>query len=351
MAALRNPARTDNGMVTFRGQRLRKVTVAAPVQRFIITPPEPGQTIFYIDPVRMLPVRTLSQVREKTGWRTVATMDYDFPAAMSPSVFQIPPGYEKINLQTFGVAVGARFQKPLAEKRFASGTIALRDVQVNEDGDVFILYTNGSTRAADKPGNPFISGVSDNLGTSYAGTAGAIDPFMKIQNDPNGRGIVVGSETMQGVCMVPATPPVGKWKPRTFRIAYRFVEKVAGKPTWRDAAFTVPVTKPSSPLLPTYGADLAKLQLLGGDAAQFRNDRVMARRGYYSNKRDWHNLLRVTDGEVRAGTADTNTYLDRAEAFRALGDSGAAKAALDVAERADKTGSHADAIRRQREQR
>ncbi|MBC7805469.1 MAG: hypothetical protein H7145_04895 [Akkermansiaceae bacterium] len=338
---LRAPHRTDLGIVTENGRRLRKVAVASPVQRNLITPPTPGRSVFVIDDTMMLPVRVEDQLPDAGGWRTVCTIRYDF--RVSPRDFTIPSDFEKYSVTGLGERAGSEFARPLAEKRFTTRTIALRDVQVNRDGDLFVLYTDGEkpTKGCE---NSFASIVSDSRGTRYTGTAGGITPFMFCDDTASNRGLVVDGQAIHGFCAVPVTPVTGEWLPRTVTIEVHYIEYVRTKAFTRTALFTVPVRKQRTTLLPTYAPYLAKLSLAGGDPAQFKVAREWTRRTSLYNKGDWQGIVRSTSREIQENIADVNTYLSRAEAFQNLRQWDGARDALAQAERKDALGFYGDQI-------
>jgi hypothetical protein len=348
LRAVRNPHGTNLGTVKENGRRLQRIAVPAPVQPTMMSTPTPGRSVFWVDKERMIPARIEQQLPEKGGWRTVCTLRYDTTLSVSPAVFRVPPGIETYSIEELGVRAGKRFARPLAQKRFATRTIAIRDVQANRDGDVFILYTDGSTFNESRDGCGME--ITDSRGTEYAGTAGAIEPFQYHADKPMSRGMVADGQVLLGVCAVPLTPETGPWKPRTISLVMRFGERVGKKNHERAMRFTFPITKPRTALLPDYAPDLSKLSLAGGDPAQFKVARDGGRRMTLYNKGDWHGIVRSTDREIREGIADVNTYLSRAEAFQNLRQWDGARDALAQAERKDTLGFYGDQIAEARKQ-
>ncbi|MBC8138126.1 MAG: hypothetical protein H8F28_19780 [Fibrella sp.] len=342
LQAIRNPRGTNLGTVQEGGRRLQKIAVSAPVQRTMLSAPTPGRSVFWIDKERMIPARIDQQLREKGRWRTVCTLRYDTTLSVSPSVFRVPPGIVTYSVEELGIRAGKRFARPLVQKQFATRTIAIRDVQANRDGDVFILYTDGSTFNERRDGCGME--ITDSRGTEYAGTAGAIEPFMYHSDKISSRGMVVDGRVLLGVCAVPLTPETGDWKPRTINLVMRFGERIGKKNYQRAMRFTLPTPKPRTDLLPTYAPDLSKLSLQGGDPAQFKVAREWGRRTTLYNRGDWQGIVRSTDREIRENIADVNTYLSRAEASRNLRQWDGARDALAQAERKDALGFYGDQI-------
>jgi len=318
------------------GRPLQKIAVYGPVQRFITYRPESGRAIFWIDKSKMLPARAEQQLQEKGNWITIQTVDFDFEQPVSPAVFTIPSDVRTADIRVLGEEAGRPFIRPIAEKQFHSRTIALRDVQVNQEGDIFVLYTDGSTRDTNK--ESYATVVGDDRGTVYAGTAGGIEPFLYCTDKADNRGMTIGKEAVSGICVTPVSPLVGAWKSRKITVEIHFVEWIKNKCYTRTALFTVPVQHPAAKLLPTYGPTLRMLLLAGGDARQFRLDRESARRAYLFNHQDWPGMIASTNRAIDQGIVDVNTYLERANAYNKLGKRAEAEAELARAREEDKNG-------------
>jgi hypothetical protein len=298
----------------------------------------------------MLPALTEHQLRENGRWTTVAQTELDLEGSVSPNLFATPSrGVRIYDLRAYGAQVGSRFARPLANKRFATRTIALRDVQVNRDGDLFILYTDGSTPKKNRLVFPDSIPVDDR-GTTYTGTAGGIEPFMYHENPQLSRGMVVDGEVMQGFCvvpLVPVTPLPTSALPTKVTITFGFTERQGNKTFSGRTRFTVPVRRTES-LLPTYAPDLAILMLDGGEE-QFKQTRESGRRMHYSNAQDWSGMIGSSGRAIGQGVSDVHTYLDRATAFGQLGRPEQARQALSAARARDELGWYADQIKRAEE--
>ncbi|MES2462791.1 MAG: hypothetical protein V4671_19590 [Armatimonadota bacterium] len=334
----------DLGMVTYQGRRLQRVAVPSRVQKLPFLTPVPGRTVLTIDRDRMLPALTEQQVREGNAWVTVSQVELDLHDSVSTDVFTIQDKNVRIyDINAYGAQAGSRFRQPLASKKFATRTIAVRDVQVNREGDLFILYTDGSTPKQNRlvfPGD-----IRDDRGTKYTGTAGGIDPYMYHENPQNSRGMTVDGQVIQGFCLVPlvpVTPLPTSALPQKVTITFGFTERQGKKTFSGRTRFTVPVQRTNT-LLPGYAADLAILDLSGG-AQQFKQTREDGRRVYYLNSRDWSGVIGSTDRSIAQGIADVNTYLDRADAFLEIGKQEEARTALSAARAADENGFYADRI-------
>ncbi len=226
----------------------------------------------------------------------------------------------------------------------------MRDVQVNPDGDVFVLYTDGSTREEDRSDRSiFYDRFTDDRGTVYVGATGAVDPFMYLylQNPRNSRGMTGGREILKGICMIPLVPPpYGSPAPRVIDLTIGFSEQQNKKWFTGRAEFTLPIRQTKT-LLPDYSADLPALSFYGGGAEAYRRERETSRRDSYLSSQDWSGMIWATDRAIRAGVTDVNTYLARARAFHELGQPQEVRKALAAARIADELGYHSDEIAEQ----
>ena len=346
-AALASDRNEDLGIVQENGRAFQKVAFSTPISSLIGREAQQGRLLLTIDRDQALPHVIETQLRRNGVWVTQIRSEFDFVHPVQADDFRITDKNVRIvDLDAYGATVGRRFARPLAQKVFPARTIALRDIQVNRDGDVFVLYTDGSTRDKDAHSYPEIS---DSLATVYAGTAGGIEPFMYHQEKEMSRGITIGNEILRGECIVPIAPLTGAWKPRTFTIRISVQEKVGARAVTRDAKFTISVAKPTTTLLPDYSGDLATLCLAGGNEKEYLASRLSARCAHFSNERDWKNLIAVTNSAVRDNSADVPTYLTRAEAFHNLGNAAETRASLTAADRQDRQGFYQDQIRRTRQ--
>jgi hypothetical protein len=119
-------------------------------RRVSIEKEEPaGETrhILLVDPRTDLPYRAEFQLKTTAGWTTrgIAEMRYNEPLD-SATIFtpDFPKTASWIDEDAERTHLKERLARGIAEKRAGSGRrIVLRDFQVNDEGDVFLLYSAG----------------------------------------------------------------------------------------------------------------------------------------------------------------------------------------------------------------
>jgi hypothetical protein len=331
-AAKAGPPPEDLGIEIRNGHRIQKAAVRGPVQSLPWEPAAPGRTVVWVDLDRLVPVVIEAQVPRNGGWSPILRMEFEFDGAVPDETFSLPPGVRLYDQQAFGLEVGKRFERPLARQQAGARTVTLRDAQINRDGDVFVLYTDGSTpqRIAENDGE-----LTDDRGTRYTPKTGGFTP----------RGIVTHGEAMRGFCFVPVEPAGPAKGPRRLRLTIRPQENGSSRQPRQAATFSIAAPAHRTGLFPSYAAELVDLAAAdGADPARFRLDREQARRVYFYNRDDPRGVIRSSDGALRRGVSDAATFLDRAAAFERLGRFAETRAAIRRARELDELGSHADVI-------
>ena len=133
--------------------------------------------------------------------------------------------------------------------------VVVRDFQVNERGDVFLLYTadNAVGRESDD-----LAELTDEFGTKYVSSVfqhrrkfGFIPTSLEANiGDNRMSGYLFNNEEVQGCWWVPLQPQ-GRWKPRRFTLTLRV-------PRLGSAVFNLPVQKPATADLPEYMPYMAR---------------------------------------------------------------------------------------------
>ena len=271
------------------------------------------------------------QALRKGAWETQIQLDYDWEHPIAEGTFDTNfPNSKIYELDKFGEEMGKRFEKPIAVQKFATRTIALRDVQVNAEGDVFVLFTDGS-----KPeGKPYkdesvLDNPTDSLKREYARTMGGMMPFMRVSNGKD-RGLTIGGEIIDGACSTLAKPLVGAWQPRTIEFSVHFNEQVGSKYYTRFARFSVPIARPKTALLPDYAEALQILALPGGEKTRFEKDRDSGRLSQAWNDRRWDDLLTLTQQSLKRYPDEFWPRLYQVRALRHLGRLPKARQALNA---------------------
>jgi hypothetical protein len=311
----RPPGVVDEGEVLRDGRRFRRLVEESSVQNPLSSKMEKRRTIEWVDIERRRVDRVEIQALKDGVWETQTRLDYDwhrpFPSATFDTRF---PGAKIYEWDRFGEAAGKRFTKPLATKTFASRTIALRDVQVNARGDVFVLFTDGSREKKRHTEESNLSlGHTSSRESPYIHATSAMEPYMEVTNGKD-RGLTVSGEVVQGACFILKKPLTGPWKPQTFDITIHFNEQDSKDKTiyhTRWAHFPVTITRPKTPLLPDYADALRVLDLAGGDKAHFEGQRVFYQQWIAEQEERWADLLSLAQQSLKYYAKNEEPVLQR----------------------------------------
>ncbi|MBC8104028.1 MAG: WD40 repeat domain-containing protein, partial [Cytophagales bacterium] len=223
------------------------------------------------DPKTDLPFRMEMRLKTEAGWRTMFTgeMRYNTPLDTA-RVFvpDFPRAARRMDLDAEQAHLRERLAQGLAEKS-ASGSrrVVLRDLRVNKEGDVFLLYTAGK-----RLGDAFGSGlcwagrdwtvtVTDDLGNRYVPHANRL-----LSGDPlpgeELSALVYGGERLEGEAWTPEAHQRSPWRPRQFTITFhldpRNLHGDHGTDTKAQLSETVtfflPVRHPNTALVPDYSS-------------------------------------------------------------------------------------------------
>ncbi|WP_309719159.1 hypothetical protein [Armatimonas sp.] len=318
----------DEGEITRAGRRFRCFSQPQEADGFLLRG-KSCRSLAWVDLAQKRLDRVELQMKRQETWETRVQLDYHWERPFPEELFSTKfPGAKIYELDRFGQEAGRHFAKPLAVQKFASRTIALRDVQVNAEGDVFVLFTDGARPEKPHAEASVLSKLTDSRGTRYAGTIGAMEPFMEVSNGKD-RGLTVGGEMVQGACFTHAMPLDKPWKPRTFQIHMHFNELIGKKYYTRYAKFSVSVTRPKTPLLPDYATALRVLSLPGGEKMRFEKDRDSGRQSHAWNERRWAELLTLTRQSLKRYPDEFWPRLYQVQALRHLGRLSEARMALN----------------------
>ncbi|WP_394793256.1 hypothetical protein [Armatimonas sp.] len=313
----REPGVVDEGEVVLEGRRFRRLTQTTTQKEGLLRGEVRSESLVDLQERRL--ARVELQMHGSGGWKTRVRLEY-YAGSQTPEGFFEPtfPRAKIYNLDAFGAEIGRRFARPLAVKKFASRTIALRDVQVNSEGDIFVLFTDGARENKPHKEASTLDIPTDSLRTKYTGTAGAMEPYMEMSKGKE-RGLTVDGDRMHGTCFTLAKPLVGKWRPRTLQIPIHFNEQVGKKYYTRSANFTVPIARPRAALLPDYAEALQILSLAGGEKERFETDRDRDRQVAAWNDRRWADLLTLTERSLTRYPDEFYARLYNVQALRHLG--------------------------------
>ena len=324
----REPGVVDEGEVVLEGRRFRRLTQTTTQKEGLLHGEVRSESLVDLQERRL--ARVELQRHGFGGWKTRVRLEY-YANSQTPEGFFEPtfPRAKIYNLDAFGAEVGRRFARPLAVKKFASRTIVLRDVQVNSEGDIFVLFTDGARENKPHKEGSMFDIPTDSLKTKYTGTAGAMEPYMEMSNGKE-RGLTVNGNMMHGTCFTLAKPLVGKWRPRTLQIPIHFNEQVGKKYYTRSANFTIPIARPRTALLPDYADALQILSLAGGEKERFETDRDRDRQVAAWNDQRWADLLTLTERSLARYPDEFYSRLYRVQALRQLGRFVEARQALNT---------------------
>ena len=133
--------------------------------------------------------------------------------------------------------------------------VVIRDFQVNERGDVFLLFTantvvgwegDSSAELTDEFGTKYVSSVSQHR-SKFVFVPTSLESGLA---DNKMSGYLFNNEEVEGCWWVPLQPQ-GRWKPRRFTLTLRL-------PHVGSAVFTLPVQKPETANLPEYMPYMAR---------------------------------------------------------------------------------------------
>lgn len=125
---------------TIDGRRARVATIEPARERIRI--------VLYADPKTMLPFRNDLLRPTRDGWKINATSTMEYNRPLSAALFEpkFPAGTRVVEAGAGREEWVRSLQKPLAIVWDGTRRIPIRDVQMNEQGDVFVLYTAGRPR-------------------------------------------------------------------------------------------------------------------------------------------------------------------------------------------------------------
>jgi tetratricopeptide (TPR) repeat protein len=221
----------------------------------------------------------------------------------------------------------------------------IRDLQVNAEGDVFLLYTAGAF-----PGDVWPDWsieLTDEFGTRYLAGENAFQPYQG-GGRPGGEGYVFDGEKLVGAWWVPVVPQ-RSWKARRFRITFHVQpvihhgrDPAAVENYSASADFALRVGRPGSALVPLYMPYMAERL----DERAVRSWGARARAVYYRQSGDprklekalafYREVSRLRDEEaqeVGQPIHDPQTWFEIGEVLRDLRRKEEARAAFEEAAR------------------
>ncbi len=229
--------------------------------------------VLLVEAATDLPIEMEMEVTSvHSGKKLKLFAEFQFDQVLAASLFEpkFPAGTRVVDHDKGKEEWRQRLAKGIARQKVGDRTIVIRDLQVNAEGDVFLLYTAGK-----RPGDSFRGGqayagrdweisLMDEFGTEYKWS----NPTMGFQPmsgngkaDPNSpNGYVFNGERLEGDWWIPSVPQK-PWKPRRFTITFQ-VNPTNLHGDWdgpvlktnlsETARFTLPVQRPATALVPDY---------------------------------------------------------------------------------------------------
>lgn len=254
------------GQTTLNGREVKRMLLETKTNY------ETALITLLVDAETDLPLRGEIIVRTRYGkvGRWQFEMNYNRP--LSAKLFEpkfargvrfVEQGKRDADFQT-------RLARGLVKKRVGERTIAIRELQVNRNGDVWVLYTAGK-RLGKTTGDGFRSGnwfagrdwkvfLTDSLGTRYHYVR---QPLQWSMVQP----VAVQGQRLEGDWWVPATAPEPgrSWKPRTFFLNFEVNPKnLHGtfKQTFPDdysarAQFQIPIDEAENAVVPSLAQSIS----------------------------------------------------------------------------------------------
>ena len=217
------------GEVSERGKTYKK---------FALYRDEPAgkvRVIFLVDPKTDLPQRSEMSLLPKDGtWEVRGGSELRYNEALDPKLFNpVFPGATVVDYDQEKKHWKAALENTVAKIQVGERTVAIRDIRVNEQGAIFVLYTCGKTYddafhkslgSADWwPGTSRDWSVSltDAEGTIYTPREihfeGVVGKERKRENLGN-RPVLLDGELLQGDWFIPTTPTVKQPSSVTLRV-------------------------------------------------------------------------------------------------------------------------------------
>jgi WD40 repeat protein/outer membrane lipoprotein-sorting protein len=252
----------------FNGQPARRVRIKT-TGRY-----ESYDTRILVDDSTDLPISVDMEVlQEQSGKKLTIVAEFDFNRPLTAELFE--PTFPK-TARLFDYDNGKeewrkRLATGIASRKVGERTIVIRDFQVNDEGDVFMLYTAGkrpddSFRATGQgyAGKDWKISLTDEFGTHYesATPQTSFQPMSGngVASVGHPDGYTFEGERLEGDCWIPLSPQSHK-KPRRFTVTFNINRKnLHGQ--WEGpelkanlsetVKFTFPVDRPTTAVVPDY---------------------------------------------------------------------------------------------------
>jgi hypothetical protein len=238
------------------------------LQEVVVDAPNGNERVLLLlDVESHLPNRVVLQAAEGPAWRTLSVTEFRFGGQPPPNAFEpkSPGSARVVDLDLEREKWRRKLAQPLIRDTYGGHSIALRDVQVNMAGEVFILFTAGQDPEDDTRPVERVE-LSDDLGTVYIPGPPVHAYARSASTDNFWPGLVIDGERLEAVWWVPVVG-LSQWQPRD--LEFRFHLAGAGPHNARILRWNIPA--PTVPLVPPYDVILPATSLTTDDILRARD--------------------------------------------------------------------------------
>jgi outer membrane lipoprotein-sorting protein len=313
---------------------------------------EPMRGLLLVDAATDLPVQAELQLQRGGQWVTEQFHEFRFNEPLPAGLFrpEFPKSAPVFDRDQGRQEWGRRLASGIAQQRVGGRTLVIRDLQVNAEGDLFLLYTAGKYPGDNLRTHGTLAGrdwdvkVKDEVGTVYRWQPGNWTSDKSLP--PQYRtGWVFNGERLEGDWWVSLKPQI-PWKARRITITFRVPPvnrhgaALVPHSYTETATFTLPVKSPATEVVPDYMALLWACP----QEQELPVIRARARGFYYQYEQPdlprsleyYRQVIRLREArekETGEHMFDSQAWLDVGKVLRAMGRMEEARAAFQQAVR------------------
>jgi len=220
---------------------------------------EPERILVLVDSDTSYPLSWEVQRPESGGWVTATRGEGEYNTRLAGSLFapERIPAEHRVDVDAIRARWTRRLSAEIARRRVGERTFVLRDLQINREGAVFLLYTH---HRRDYFGRGWDVELRDDQGTRYLRPVDRY-PFAPGDRDERNRpvGYVVDGEPVHGDWWVPLEPQP-RWRPRQLTFTFRAMRPDSAAEKGEQpplARFRLPAPKPGDAYAPEYAPGMA----------------------------------------------------------------------------------------------
>jgi hypothetical protein len=291
--------RIDVGDGRFEGATVTQVTISSPnnIERIVVL----------ADKGTSMPIAFRMESNTVGGWHLSGMARLQFDKPVDPRLFttRFDRSLPVVDLDRMKSEFKSRIETPLATFPWMGKTIAIRAIDVNPNGHVFVMYTDGETQAgrqkeadallsAERKGGPLLAmpfrsprpdiEVKSSLGVDYLNTMN-FQPYVTGATEQSRRGIVLrDGEVLQGKWFIPLHP--SPWQAQTVTVTLNSDSATSYRRHFQTA---------STPLLPDWAPLMAMAPTVEEDVLREEFD---VRRPLLQQGTDTDALIANLEGEL-----------------------------------------------------